>query len=399
MSALTKISTLASVDQVAVKVQPLGMSELSHPQFCPETRSESGAIANPAWWRAWYETHVPLGNWQPPPYIYAVLNGDSCLATAGFARQRMGPVSIVSLGGYYWPFRGLCSSADGAGQLVAARALADTLVESRPSVGLRFGPISGGDSGTCMLLEELFRRGWRGLQKNTGGVFELPLNRNAESSLAQASPSMLKNLLYLRRRLEREQGEVQAVRHFLDADDEALLRKLEAIEVESWVHKSGGETKFVGERNRAFWRAIACNPRTDVRVAFWILYAGGRPLSFSANLETSSTVYVIANSFDETWNRFSPGSLLTFDVIADASSRGFTSLSWGQGDSGYKHRWGAQSSSALHDVLLFRSGMLGSCMEAIARKRLSDWSTFDPAVLNSNPGAAAVNSVGATPTV
>lgn len=234
-----------------------------------------------------------------------------------------------------------------------------------------------------MLLEELSNLGWDGLCRNTGGVFELKLDREPNGTLAQASPTMLKNLRYLRRRFEKEHGAIRTVRHVLGPDCDHLLSQLECIEAASWVHRSGGETKFVGDRNSSFWRTIARYPRSDVKIAFWVLYSGDIPISFSANLETHSTVYVIANSYDERWTRFSPGSLLTFDVIADAATRGFDCLNWGQGDSGYKHKWGARLSSSLYDVLLMRPGMVGQCMKVLARRKLADWSRYDALALKT----------------
>jgi CelD/BcsL family acetyltransferase involved in cellulose biosynthesis len=46
---------------------------------------------------------------------------------------------------------------------------------------------------------------------------------------------------------------------------------------------------------------------------------------------------------------------------------------WGQGDSGYKQRWGAQEGALLYDVMMFRPGLLGDLLALAADKALRDW--------------------------
>jgi CelD/BcsL family acetyltransferase involved in cellulose biosynthesis len=157
----------------------------------------------------------------------------------------------------------------------------------------------------------------------------------------------------------------------LDADSVSTLATLERIEAASWV--AGGDAKFIGAANRRFWAALAAGRGRACEVVFWLLYCGDEPVAFSAHFETPCVVYIVANSFDDRWKIHSPGSLLTFEVLRDAVTRGKNQVDWGQGDSGYKGRWGAKPSSMLFDVMLFKPGWVGSSLHAAARLRLRDW--------------------------
>lgn len=334
-------------------------------RLSPSGRSAATAFFDARWIRAWEAAFLPSQSWRGPVVAYALAGESGWLA---LARQPVLGLPVASLAGYYWPFRTVAVAHDDD-----ARALARHLTDHPPFPVLRMGPISSRDAGVASLIESLTQFGWRAISHHTGDVFELDVPRTADELHAGMSASLLKNIRYCERRLQRERAPVETIRHVLGADSESVLDALESVESASWVASEGGETKFVGSANRRFWNALACGGDRPSQIVFWMLRCAGTPVAFSANLETATTVYILANTYREDWKAHSPGSLLALHVLDDACARGKQRLDWGQGDSGYKARFGATAKVELRDTMLFAPGVLGTAMLAAARRALRGW--------------------------
>ena len=319
---------------------------------------------------AWSDAFIPGESWDGPLQTYAVSEGGVPLGFISFARRQIGRLKLPSLGGYYWPFRTCAVCADAPRRRAFAEAIADSFARRPPGLVFRMGPISMADLGVMELLAAFRRCGWRLLRRDLGQVFELALT---EAPPEGASPSLLKNINYERRRLAKEHGAVVTERHVLAPGSDDLLAIVERIEAASWVAQRGGDPKFLGTSNRRFWTSLAEAGTRPSVVAIWVLRCGAEPVAFSLNFETATTLYIIANGYDERWKARSPGSILSADVISDARSRGFRHLDWGQGDSGYKTRWGATVRTMLGEVLLFHPGPRGALLFQGARLALRGW--------------------------
>jgi CelD/BcsL family acetyltransferase involved in cellulose biosynthesis len=332
----------------------------------PAVGDDAGRFCDVAWLRAWEQAFLPSATWRGPLVVHALGEGDDG-AWLPLARQKIAGFPVASLAGYYWPYR-----TAPLGGREAIHALARHLRERPPHAVIRLGPISARDSGIARLIDAMQEAGWRGLAQDSGEVFEWQVPAEAEGIEAKSSRSLLKNVRYARRRLERERGAVACERHVLSRDALPLLPELEAIEAACWVAEEAGETKFVGAGNRAFWTYLATH-ETRSEIVFWILRVGGVPIAFSAHVETAAEVHIVANNYRADWKEHSPGSILSLDVLTDAVARGRHRVDWGRGDSGYKSRWGAQPSSKLRDVLLFAPGALGAATLVAARRALPAW--------------------------
>lgn len=335
-------------------------------------REDTVVFGDTAWLRAWEQAFLPSRGWCGPLVAYALRDGATTVGWIALARQRIRGMHVASLAGYYWPFRttALC---DGPSGIQAATEFADHFARRPPHAVVRLGPVSVRDAGTMALIDAMYASGWRALACDSGEVFELPLPGGDDGIHATMSSSLLKNIRYLRRKLEKERGPVVAQRHVLSAQTLPVLTELEAIEACSWVAAKGGETKFMGGANREFWSRLAHAPARASQVVCWVLHCADTPLAFSVHVETASRVFIIANNYREDDKSYSPGSILSLEVLTDACGRGKHHVDWGQGDSGYKSRWGARPTSRLRDVLLFRPGMLGGAMFAAARRALPSW--------------------------
>lgn len=314
---------------------------------------------------AWAQSYLPGNGWHAPLTVVRAPG-----AEVAFARKRAGKLNFWALGGYYWPWRGVAVEP-GAGEQ-ALTALAAELTKRPCGAVLRMGPLIDGDTDTQRFVSLLRSNGWRGLKQESGQVFEMTLPASMEMLQAQISGSLWKNIAYLRRRLDK-QAPVTTERHQLSAERAApLLRRAALVEQSSWVARQGEEVKLVGEQNQTYWSRLAQHG-DGPKVVLWLLSSGEHDIAFSLHLEYGQTMCIVANGYDEDWKSSSPGSLLSLDIFRDAIGRGLRLVDWGQGDSGYKQRWGAQPGARIMDLILFRPGLVGTIGYKMLKTALSDW--------------------------
>ena len=314
---------------------------------------------------AWEQAYLPGNGWRGPLAVVRVPG-----AEIAFARKRAGKFDLWALGGYYWPWRGVAVEP-GAGEDALAE-LAAQMTRRPCGAVLRMGPLIDGDTDTQRFVTLLRARGWRALMQETGQVFELTLPASAEALQAQVSGSLWKNIAYLRRRLDK-QGAVTTQRHRLSAVHAApLLQRAAWVEQTSWVAQQGEDVKLVGAHNLAYWSQLAQHG-DGPEVVLWLLSSGERDIAYSLHLEYGQTMCIVANGYDDGFKASSPGSLLSLDIFRDAIGRGLRLVDWGQGDSGYKQRWGALPGARMMNMILFRPGLAGAAGYRILKAALSSW--------------------------
>lgn len=314
---------------------------------------------------AWEHAYLPGNGWSGPLAVTRVPG-----AEVAFARKCAGKLDLWALGGFYWPWRGVAVEP-GAGEQTLAELAAELTTRPHGSM-LRMGPIIDGDTDTQRFINLLHRQGWRGLMRESGQVFELVLPASMEALQAQVSGSLWKNIAYQRRRLDK-QAAVTTERYRLTTEQAALLLQRAAmVEQASWVAQQGGEVKLVGAQNQAYWSRLAQHGNQP-EVVLWLLSCGEHDIAFSLHLEHGQTTCIVANGYDEDWKASSPGSLLSVEIFRDAIARGVRLVDWGQGDSGYKQRWGAKPGARMMDLILFRPGLVGTLGYQILKTALSSW--------------------------
>jgi CelD/BcsL family acetyltransferase involved in cellulose biosynthesis len=314
---------------------------------------------------AWEQAYLPGNGWRGPLAVFRVPG-----AEIAFARKRAGKLDLWALGGYYWPWRGVAVEPGAGTQAVAG--LAAEMSKRACGTMLRMGPLIDGDTDTQDFIAQLRARGWRGLKQEIGQVFELALPASKEALQAQVSASLWKNVAYLRRRLDK-QGAVNTQRYRLSAEQAApLLQRAALVEQASWVALQGKEVKLLGAQNQTYWSQLAQH-EGGPEVVLWLLSCGERDIAFSLHLEHGETMCIVANGYDEAFKASSPGSLLSLDIFQDAIGRGMRLVDWGQGDSGYKERWGARPGAHMMDLILFRPGLVGAIGYRMLKTALSGW--------------------------
>ncbi len=371
--------SLNPVDASLCEVEELIDFDRTEAAVAPPRPDDALSFYDNRWLQAWGHAFLPNRGWARPLTLYSVKSGSATLGFLALARQSVSRLRVRSLAGYYWPFRTMSVRDDDCSRKAFATGIASHFMRRPPATVLRFGPVSSLDKALDELLGAFAARGWTALRHDGGEIFGLDLPDDATALQDSVSASLLKNARYCRRRMEKQFGGVTFERHVLGPDSIALLDTLDAVEAASWVAKQSGEIKFIGAANRKFWTSLGQATERPSDVVIWILRCATEPIAFSAHIETGETVYIIANSYDERWKSHSPGAVLSLELLGDACRRGKRRVDWGQGDSGYKSRWGATASTRLFDVMLFRPGIRGRAMYTLAQRFLPGWHRMDRA--------------------
>jgi CelD/BcsL family acetyltransferase involved in cellulose biosynthesis len=286
------------------------------------------------------------------------------LPLAGFGPEA---ARLAAIPGCYWPFRGFPACAD------ASDGAFDVLVDrlGQEVNGLRIGPSYDGDPAVSGLIAAAKRRRWLVLDRFVADSYLLDMVA-AQSQGAWPRASTLKKNRFHEKHLA-DHGALDW--RFLSGGDLAAggFEQLAAIEQKSWIaaRTDGSDAKFTKRGHGAFWRQAAADPVIAEMMSAALLTVDEVPAAFSFDLNLGTLKYAIANSYDPTFAKHSPGRLLYYRNLVRALQQGMAKVDWGAGDSGYKSTIGAEPGPAIRDWLLLRPGapsMLGRVLQGIWRR-------------------------------
>jgi CelD/BcsL family acetyltransferase involved in cellulose biosynthesis len=318
------------------------------------------AFLTRSWFSSWEAAYLPLDRWRGPvTWLVARSDDKRCWGVIPIARQAFPGVEFASLAGYYFPFRGLPLPSDESRLLDVCDAVVAYLHDTRRFSPWRIGPIVRNHP-TVVALTQAFRRlGWTVLERPAGETHAVALEDDFDAYLRRVGASLIKKTAYFERRL-RKQGDVSIARLEFSRETTAVqLDELADLERRSWVATDrDGVVKFADRRSRTFWEALLADPALNALVSIWAVRCNDRIVSYSLNVDSGLTRYTLANGYDEAFSIHSPGTILAYHVFKDATERGLRKLEWGQGDSGYKRRWGAVPNLPLSDLIIVAPGAI-----------------------------------------
>jgi CelD/BcsL family acetyltransferase involved in cellulose biosynthesis len=223
-------------------------------------------------------------------------------------------------------------AADGA----AVRAIADALFSARVRT-VTLGRLAGQGTGRTGLETSSAHAGYR--------MAVTPVARSpyiaCASTLEDHERKLSRNLRHdVQRRLRRlcEQGAVTI--DVTDGGTNMAGRLDEGLRVEALGWKGAEGTAIASDaRTRAFYNAVArwASASGWLRLAF--LRLDGRVIAFQFDLEVGRTYYSLKIGYDPAFDRYSPGKLLAYEMIARAVSTGLATYELLGTDEPWKDRW------------------------------------------------------------
>ena len=267
--------------------------------------------------------------------------------------------------GCYWPFRS-APLADHARNEVADAALA---MLRRGVRALRIGPVYDGDPALEALRAAAARAGWVAIDRRIADSFLLDIAAHRAAGDWPRGSTLKKNRFH-----EKHLGHHGLLDwSFISGEDWSpeAFDSLAGVERASWIAErtSGEDAKLASSGHGAFWRAAAADPVLAGMMWAAVLRVDGKAAAFSFDVNAGTLKYAIANSYDPTYAKHSPGKLLYYRNLVRAMADGIVKVDWGAGDSGYKSVIGAAPGPAIRDWLFVRPGVSA----AVARMLKGLW--------------------------
>lgn len=286
-------------------------------------RLAASPFLRPGWISAWW-TAFGRGRLQ-----VAVLRDDGRLA-AVVPLKRVGG-TVAATVNWHTPESDLLAENS-----EAARLLADSIVATRPrrlalvfadpsSLGLSAFRAAAEDAGFRTILRTRERSPFVEIQGSVDD-FERHLDRRLRANARRR-----------RRRLE-EEGVVEVdVLHGGERLEEALLEGF-GIEGSGWKTRQGTAIASRPDTLR-FYRDVArwAAERGWLQLVF--LRLDGRPLAFHFNLRSGGVLYNLKGGYDPSYRRFSPSTLLQYEMIRRAFAEGLASYEFLGAEEEWKREW------------------------------------------------------------
>jgi hypothetical protein len=320
------------------------------------------AFTSFGWYPAWAAHLVPSGSWRGRLSCAAVRHDrDGIVGVFPYAWQTIGPLKFISLGGPYGPLRtiplGTSSIRD------ASAALATFFSARRRACGLRLGPVESTDPAVTAFLGELRDLGWRLYRIRESLEYTMPVPESFAAYEDQVGTGLIKKSAYKERRMARRGKVVVRCLSGLDpAGWDRAMSDVDAIEQRSWVGVDGGRLRFAGAANRAFWRDFLADPRASDATKVWLLYFDGKAVSHCFAIDSGPVRYIITNAYMKEVANYSTGVILLRYVVEDAIGRHMSLINYGEGDAGYKSRWGFSPERQLRDWVALPPGLRGAAL-------------------------------------
>jgi CelD/BcsL family acetyltransferase involved in cellulose biosynthesis len=341
---------------------------------CLEQSPSAQAIFTYDWYAIWMRTYGSTHPWCGQTRILTAHTGTGrTVAVLPLAFRREKRLVFLCLAGFYQPLRSLVCIPEFAEE--SGQAFAHALLHRQRDwdvLHLGFFDTAAPERGAML----------RHLQSAARNVVVVPRGRTIVNELRPsfgdyAKSKTVKRIATYEHRWRR-QGEAVIKRFDNPAGDEVggMLGDLRTIESNSWLARKGGDLRFATETDHRFWReVIQCSLSPCGQFQAWIAYLDGQPLAFRVSLRSGTTDYMIANQYDERFDKHRLGWILQLHHLRYACESDIRLIDSAPGDLHYKGRLGGREAEMRMDVFVFqrtvKGRLLSLCLGAAHRLRVA----------------------------
>jgi len=185
------------------------------------------------------------------------------------------------------------------------------------------------------------------------------INCSWDDFFLQLPDKIRKDILYCRRRLEREGNISFAIINSLDGLDN-FVDQYYSVYSRSWQKQENLGPNF--HRDLAKMAA----EKGWLRLGF-LLY-NGNPIAAQFWIVANSTAYILKTVYDQQYKKYSPGKLLTAEMMKSAiDSDRVTTIDYVQGDEEYKKDWTPKRRER-KGILVYNTTLKGRYLSIVDRK-------------------------------
>ena len=362
---------MSSVNTVSWKIYD-NVSEVSLHNTASELPAGLGFL-NLDWYAAWDECYLPVESPGTSVQCIAVENNaNQALAVCPYFVKTIYGIKLFSIAGYYYPFRSLLVAKESI--VENTQGIVNAILHSHVASIVRFGPTEENNPVTRTMNTSFSQLGWKCFQQDRGEQYFIELPDEFERYKSSLSKKMLGNL----RRDTNKLAKIGAIEfrkyNNLNAGDwMQVIEDCSEVERNSWLDAaSQGKMRIHGKE--AFWKRLLENESTSKRISIWVMYLDTKPISFNVAIDADGYRYGMSSQYDAAYRKYSVGLAMHFHVIEDAIESGIKTFNMGDGDSGYKQRWGAVPGVRLIDYIYFKPNLIGNFFYAglMLKEKLED---------------------------
>lgn len=205
----------------------------------------------------------------------------------------------------------------------------------------------------------------RGLPAGAWGAQRSPYIELGDSPAVLMAGLRTKFRANLRRRRKRlsEVGDVTVERLSGEAFKESHLEEALALESRGWKGEQGSAAGL-SPQIQGFHRDLFREPAHHQRLVLYRLQVSGKTIAFHYGIDLNRVFSLVMTSYDESFGEFSPGHLLTEEVLKDCVARGITRFDFLGCDLPWKLEW-TSLSRPHHWLFIFRDSLRGRWLHRI----------------------------------
>lgn len=190
----------------------------------------------------------------------------------------------------------------------------------------------------------------------------IELGSSHHELMAGLRPKFRANLRRRRKRLT-EVGDITIERLSGDALEESHIEEALALESRGWKGQQGSAARL-SPRVHGFHRDLFREPGHHLRLVLYRLKVSGKTIAFHYGIDLNGVFSLVMTSYDESFGEFSPGHLLTEEVLTDCAARGTKHFDFLGCDLPWKLEW-TSLTTPHHWLFIFRDSLRGRLLHRL----------------------------------
>lgn len=318
------------------------------------------------WLDAWDKT-ISGSTWKSSTEYWVWLDQNKTLMFFPYAHQRQLSLLFHSLSGPYFPYRSFYAQSENLNKSI--RYLAEFINKNKSISRLRLGPVIRNGREISELAKNLEGMGWILFQKEVGCNYILEIPDSFTQLESHVGKKIRKHITYYERRLNKEGLlEIQYINDVSHNSWMSVLSDLCEVESHSWQKDKNTNLRFLGKKNRDFWRFYFKSTLAQKNTHCWIMKFNNDPISCCFTIDESNTRHVLVNLYNKSFKKYMTGSILYKHMLKDACDNSLKFVNMGLGDSGYKSKWGSKPTQTLVEIMMFKPSSMNRLLSALIMK-------------------------------